>query len=78
MTTKAILIENIETSLLDNIVIKEISTDEHYKSLEKLCIDYPKDFKEITLTDEEYNRVIKYKQEQRELAYEMLSHWHSS
>jgi len=78
MAKKAILIEDIETSFLDNIVLLEnrgISCIAEYK---KLCTDYPDDYKEITLTDKEYNRISKHKQETLELEYEMRSHWYSA
>lgn len=75
MAKKAILIEDIETSFLDNIVLLEdrgISCIAEYK---KLCTDYPDDYKEITLTDKEYNRISKHKQEESALYYVLENKW---
>tara|TARA_R110002153_G_scaffold218866_1_gene371246 strand:+ start:216 stop:503 length:288 start_codon:yes stop_codon:yes gene_type:complete len=80
MTKKAILIQDIERSLLDTIFLSEPwwplekgfniyteenikHTDNHYAKYKKLCKEHPGDYMEITLTDEEYNRIVKYKQE---------------
>ena len=63
MSKKAICIYDNERVLLDNIALKEIAGADGYTAYKKLCKAYPEDYKEITLTDKEYNRIVKYKQE---------------
>jgi len=50
---------------------------DNYAEYKKLCIDYPYDYVEITLTDEEHNRIIKYKQETHALEDILHYKWHS-
>tara|TARA_R110000822_G_scaffold306332_1_gene432528 strand:- start:144 stop:380 length:237 start_codon:yes stop_codon:yes gene_type:complete len=63
MAKKAICIYDNERVLLDNIALKEIASADGYTAYKKLCKQFPEDYKEITLSDEEHNRIIKYKQE---------------
>ena len=63
MSKKAICIYDNERLLLDCIVLLEDLEDEEIEEFKKLCTNSPEDYKEITLTDKEYNRIVKYKQE---------------
>ncbi|MBC8396298.1 MAG: hypothetical protein H8E16_04275 [Flavobacteriales bacterium] len=94
MAKKVILVEDIESSLLDTIVFSELwwkpqkdyviteedieCTDDNYAEYKELCKEYPGDYMEITLTDEEYNRIVKYKQETLELDLILRNIWENN
>jgi len=63
MAKKAICIYDNERLLLDCIVLLEGRDVAFIDEFKKLCTNSPEDYKEITLSDEEHNRIIKYKQE---------------